>query len=239
MVDPERLNPRINNAKAIQGSVEIDGIEDSIWQSAVSFPDFKVSNSPGVEAKALWDKEFLYILLKVSDETPGENDTVKIFMDEKNEKSDSPDKNDRVIELEFDSDWENTEDTVINKTDGGYIFESRVPFEHIEGSEGLEIGLDIEVADGSQAFVKWNDKNGIADEIPKYWGNVNFATAPRRATAYYGTPQVDGTMDEEYEACDPLSVDTFIQGIEDEKMYLMALLHQHLYSGMKTHFMYT
>ena len=217
MVDPSKLAPRINKAKAIQGSAVIDGIEDEIWESAEYFPAMEPLEDLGMEAKALWDNENLYILLKVLDKTPGEDDVIKIFIDEKNEKSGSLDENDRVVEFALDSKWKNSEDASIEQTDDGYIFEACIPFEHIEGSEGISIGLDIQVIDGKQTFVKWNDKNGIADESPKYWGIVNFVVAPKMATAYYGTPVVDGTMDEEYNACNPLSVDTFIQGIEDEK----------------------
>jgi endo-1,4-beta-xylanase len=217
MVDPEKLAPRINSAKAIQGGAEIDGIEDDIWQSAEYFPNFDASEDPGVETKALWNEELLYILLKVQDKSHGENGAVKIFLDEKNEKSDSLDENDRVVEFNFDSEWKNTGYAALNETREGYIFEARIPFEHIEGSERIEIGLDIQVTGGDGATVKWNDKDDIAGNIPKYWGTVDFVKAPKRTAAHYGTPEIDGVMDEEYYVCTPLPVETFIQGIEDEK----------------------
>jgi endo-1,4-beta-xylanase len=216
MVDPSKLSPRINKAKAIQGTAVIDGEEDDIWQSTEYFRNLTASESPGVKAKALWDKEYLYILLDVSDESPGEDDAVTIFINEKHEKSDALDGNDRVIEFTLDPNWENTEDAALTETDDGYIFEARIPFEYIEGSEGSVIGLDFQVKDGSQASVKWNDKDNIADGIPKYWGRLDFVTAPSGATAYYGTPVIDGVMDEEYSTGDLMTVEKFIQGIEDE-----------------------
>lgn len=217
MVDPGKLAPRINRAKAIEGGAEIDGKEDVIWQSAEYFPNFDASGNIGVEAKALWNEEFLYLLLEVSGAGSGEDNTIKIFIDEKNEKSDSPDENDGIIEFNLDSEWENTGTAAFNKNSDGYIFEARIPFEHIEGSEGTEIGLDIQVTDEKGDSVKWNDKDDIAGNIPKYWGTVDFVTAPTRAAAIYGTPEIDGVMEEKYYECAPLAVETFIQGIEDEK----------------------
>ena len=217
MVDPSKLAPRINKANAIQGTAEIDGEEDEIWQSTEYFRNLAASENPGVKAKALWDKEYLYILLNVSDESPGQDDAVTIFINEKHERSDALDENDRVIEFTLNSDWKNTEDAAIIQTDDGYIFEVRIPFEHIEGSEDTVIGLDFQVKDGSQASVKWNDKDNTASEIPKYWGKLDFVTAPSGATAYYGTPVVDGVMDEEYSTDNTITVEKFIQGIEDEE----------------------
>lgn len=217
MVDPEKLAPRINTAKAIEGTAEIDGNVDEIWNFAEYFPAMAPSEGPGMEARALWDTSNLYVLLEVSGKISGEDNSVKIFIDEKDDKSDSLDENDRVVEFIFDSEWENTGDAAISQTDDGYIFEARIPFEHIEGGRDTRIGLDIQAACGDGATVKWNDKKGTADKVPGYWGRVNLAAAPGGANAKYGTAEIDGTMDEEYSACSSLSVDTFIQGIEDEK----------------------
>ncbi len=216
MVDPGKLAPRINEAKAIQGSAEIDGKEDEIWLSAEYLKNPPVLENNEAEVRTLWDNEYLYLMLEVPDKTPGENDAITIFIDEKNEKSDSPDENDRKIEFNLDNDWENTPDSFLGETESGYIFETRVPFEYIEGAEGVSIGFDIQIQNNS-VTAKWNDKNNIAGEIPKYWGILNLAAAPSTAAAYYGTPVIDGTMDEEYNQSNPLSVDKFIQGIEDEK----------------------
>jgi endo-1,4-beta-xylanase len=216
MVDPERLAPRINRAKAIEGTADIDGEEDKIWHFVKAFSDLPESEDFDLEAKALWDKEYLYILLKVTDKSPGQDDAVLIFIDEKNEKSDSLDENDRIIEFNLDSSWKDSEDSSFKKTANGYIFETRVPFEHIEGSEDTSIGLDIQVKDGDQAFIKWNDKYDIAGQAPKYWGTLKFVIAPSGATAYYGTAGIDGVKDEEYNAGSSILVMKFIQGIEGE-----------------------
>jgi len=184
MVDPKKLAPRINKANAIQGSAEIDGKEDDIWQLAKYFPSPPASEELNTEVKALWDKEYLYLLLEVTESTPGQDDAVTLFIEEKNEKSDFPDENDRTIEFDFNSDWKDTEDSIFNKTDSGYIFETRIPFEHIEGSEGISIGLDIQVKNGENIPAKWNDKNNIAVDTPKYWGVVDFTAAPSGAIAY-------------------------------------------------------
>jgi len=217
MVDPEKLTPRINRAKAIEGTADIDGEEDKIWHFVKAFSDLPESEDFNLEAKALWDKEYLYILLKVTDKSPGQDDAVLLFIDDKNEKSDSLDENDRIIEFNLDSSWKDSEDSSLKKTASGYIFETRVPFEHIECSEGTSIGLDIQVKDGDQAFIKWNDKYDIAGQVPKYWGNLNFVMAPSGATAYYGTAEIDGIKDEEYNAGSPILVLKFIQGIEGEE----------------------
>ncbi|MBA7615042.1 Endo-1,4-beta-xylanase A [subsurface metagenome] len=217
MVDPEKLAPRINKAKAIQGTAEIDGKEDEIWQFDEYFPNPPASENLDAEVKTLWDKKYLYILLKVSDESPGKDDAIVFFIDEKNEKSDSLDENDRIMEFSLNSDWKDTKDSVFNKTDSGYIFEARIPFEYIEGSEDISMGLDIQVKNGDQLSIKWNDKNNIAGQLPKYWGTLNFVAAPSGAIAHYGTAEIDGIRDEKYNMGNPLAVEKFIQGIEGEE----------------------
>ncbi len=217
MVDPEKLAPGINKAEAIQGTADIDGEEDEIWHFAKSFSNLPVSEGLNLEAKALWDKEYLYILLKVNDKNPGQDDAVLLFIDEKNEKLDSLDENDRIMKFSLNSDWKDTKDSAFNKTASGYIFETRVPFEYIEGSEDTSIGLDIQVKNGEKVSVKWNDKYNIASQLPKYWGTLNFVAAPSGVIAYYGTAEIDGIRDEKYNMGNPLAVEKFIQGIEDEE----------------------
>jgi endo-1,4-beta-xylanase len=217
MVDPTKLAPRINEAKAVQGTPVIDGKEDEIWQFAEYFPNFPALQNLNVDARALWDEKYLYILLKVADESPGQDDAVVFFVDEKNKKADSLDENVRIIEFILDSNWKNTEDAIFNKTDSGYIFETRIPFEYIEGSEAITMGLDIQIRNGDQVFVKWNDQNNIAGQTPKYWGELKFVLAPNAAIAYYGTAAIDGIKDEKYDTGEPLAVEKFIQGIEGEK----------------------
>jgi endo-1,4-beta-xylanase len=216
IVDPGKLTPRINEAKAIQGSAEIDGKEDEIWNSAEYFPNPPVLDNNEAGIRALWDKKYLYILLEVPDTSQLQNDSIALFIDEKNDKSDSIDENDRVLEFNLDDDWENTGDSALNKTGSGYLFETRLPLEQIEGAEDISIGFDLKIQD-SETVAMWNDTKNITGDIPKYWGIINFAAAPSTASAYYGTPVIDGTMDESYNQSSPLAVEKFIQGIQDEK----------------------
>jgi len=217
MADPKKLTPRINKAKAIEGTAIMDGKAEEIWQFAESFPRITLSDESGAEIKALWDKKYLYILLKVADSTPGQDDVFTIFIDEKNNKTDSLDENDRVIEFTLDSSWKNTKDAVLNTTDSGYLFETRIPFEHIAGSKIITMGLDIQVKNGDQVFIKWNDQDNIAGQTPQYWGVLKFVTAPGGTIAYFGTAVIDGIKDAKYNSGKPLATKKFIQGTEDEE----------------------
>ncbi|MBN1799516.1 MAG: endo-1,4-beta-xylanase [Spirochaetales bacterium] len=217
LADPRQLTPRINKAKAIEGTAVIDGKAEDIWQFAESFPRMTISDESGAEIKALWDKQYLYILLKVADATPLQEDAITIFLDEKNNKADALDENDRLIEFALDKTWKNTKDTALTKSASGYVFEARIPFAHIKGSKIITMGLDILIKNGEQGVLKWNDKDTVDSKTPKYWGALKFVTAPSGTTAPFGTAKIDGIKDAKYNAGKPLIVSKFIQGIEGEE----------------------
>ncbi len=136
MVDPGKLTPRINEAKAIQGTAVIDGKEDQIWQFAKYFPNMSASQDLSAEVRALWDEKYLYILLKVADDSPGQDDTVVFFIDEKNNKTSSYEQDDGQFRVSFENrqSFGSTGsvdgfESATQITENGYAVEVKIPIE--------------------------------------------------------------------------------------------------------------
>ena len=217
MVDPNKLSLRTKTAKAIDRTITIDGIEEDKWLLAELLPNISATDNLKADVKASWDKNYLYMLIKVDDNTPAQNDNITIFIDEKNDKSETLDNNDYTIEYDLNNTFQNSKDVALKKSNTSYTLEARIPFKNIEGKDESTIGLDISIKNGENDLIKWNDEEIAQGKIPKNWGILKFTQAPKGAISFYGTAKVDGVKDEKYSRANPLLVDIFIQGIEGEK----------------------
>ena len=217
MVDPDKLSLRTKTAKAIDRTITIDGIEEDQWLLAEQLPNMNATTDLKADIKASWDKNNLYILIKSYDSTPAQNDTVILFIDEKNDKSDTIDNNDYTIEFALNNFFKNSRNVTLKRSNSGYILEAQIPFKNIEGKNGTEIGLDVLIKNGENDMIKWNDEKTVLSETPKNWGILKFTQAPKGAISFYGTAKIDGVKDEKYNQVNPLIADVFIQGIEGEK----------------------
>jgi endo-1,4-beta-xylanase len=184
LVDPAKLakdvqvdeNRNYFTAVAIKGTPVIDGVEDEVWKKA---PEMKINlfiqgqGATGV-GKALWDNQNLYVFVKVQDKVLSKKnpsgylqDSVEIFVDEKNNKSPEYDKDDAQYRINFTGDFSSrgypsayTSAQAI--TADGYVVEVKIPFQFIKPAPGTKIGFDLQINDdpGSgtrESYAKWND----------------------------------------------------------------------------------
>ncbi|MBN2536070.1 MAG: endo-1,4-beta-xylanase [Spirochaetales bacterium] len=217
IVDPAKLSTRINKARVSEGTAVIDGKEDVSWEFTEFFPNIPTTPGLAADMKALWDKEYLYILLNITDKTPAQDDVITFFIDEKNNKADALDDNDRIIDFAINKSWKNSADAVVKKTDSGYIFETRLPFKTIKGEKDMASGFDMLIQSGDKTSIKWNDQKTLKDSSPKYWGVLECITPPKSGVAYYGTPVLDAEKDKLYKGS-PFPVTLFIYGIQGEEV---------------------
>ncbi|GFN33498.1 sugar-binding protein [Paenibacillus xylaniclasticus] len=172
------------------GSPVIDGNTDPIWNKAQAVSPLHVSSNIDTSAtfKALWDDRALYILAEVKDSdlsvqsgTPYMQDSVEVFLDENNNKTQEygPD------DLHFRVNYENllTVDngtaeryyTAARRTKDGYIIEARIAL-NTKPDNGKVLGIELQVnaAQGTERIGTINvfDSTGTAWNDTTKFGEV-------------------------------------------------------------------
>jgi endo-1,4-beta-xylanase len=217
IVDPGKLSTRINRGRASEGQPAINGKEDDTWEFSEFIPNIPTTPGLSADMKVMWDKKYLYVLLKVNDKTPAQDDVIAFFIDEKNDKSDTLDDNDQVVEFNVNKSWKNTKDVFAAADGGGWILTARIPFKTIEGNTDIKLGFDVLIQSGDN-YIKWNDQETMKSTTPKNWGVLECITPPKSGIAYYGTPKVDAVKDKLYDQGNPLPISLFILGIQGEEI---------------------
>lgn len=145
------------------GSPVIDGEIDEVWNNAPTINPMYVN--PNIQSsatfKVLWDDNALYILAQVKDSDLSvasinayQQDSMEIFLDEKNDKT----KEYGIDDLHFRVNYENKKTvdtgdasrfyTSAKVVDGGYQIEARVKLNE-EPSNGKVYGFDLQINDAS------------------------------------------------------------------------------------------
>jgi Enterochelin esterase and related enzymes len=172
------------------GSPVIDGKVDPVWNKAQAFQARHRSGATNASAvfRAMWDDHALYILAKVKDShlsvqsgTPYMQDSIEIFLDEQNDKTQEYGADD----LHFRVNVENVRSvdkgdasrfyTAVSKTEDGYVVEARIALRTKPGN-GTVMGIELQVNDAVEAErvgtlnvfdatgMAWND-TGLFGEI--------------------------------------------------------------------------
>ncbi|AEI42872.1 sugar-binding protein [Paenibacillus mucilaginosus] len=195
-VDKNGLDPQ-GRMVAYFGSPVIDGQVDHDWKKAPAVAPKHGSVDPGTSAafKALWDDRALYILAEVKDKhlsvqsgTHYMQDSLEIFLDENNDKTQEY----QVDDLHIRTNYENvlTVDngdaeqyyTAAKKVEGGYVVEARIALEAIpENGKVLGIELQINDAKGPERIGSLNlfDSSGTAWNDTSKFGEILLAGRTR------------------------------------------------------------
>ncbi len=185
--------PYITIANVADTEVQIDGEMDAVWESAEIIPLTITSGSPkaSTSMRALWDNEYLYILAIVTDAAldksstqAHEQDSVEVFIDENNHKSDSYEEDDKQYRINYDNEQtfngvNCTADHVksfTKITEEGYIVEAAYQWTEITPKAGMEIGLELQINDCEQGrrigTVSWYDESGQGWSSPGVFGRA-------------------------------------------------------------------
>lgn len=183
-------------ANVAKGTVTVDGDVDKAWEVAKDV----VLSVPGgnpkatATAKLLWDEENLYVLMNVKDanldasaSAVHEKDSVEVFIDENNNKSEAYEDDDKQYRINYlnETSFNGTkcvEDNVkhaVRLTDDGYMVEAAFAWTDITPEVGTAIGLDLQINDGEGGARigtrSWYDETGNGWSAPKVFGEVTLA----------------------------------------------------------------
>lgn len=193
---------------ALYGTPVIDGEIDEIWAETATLPidqyQMAWQGAKGI-AKALWDEQNLYVLIQVNDAqldkasaNAYEQDSVEVFLDQKNGKATFYQAGDGQYRVNFDNEAsfnpasiaEGFESkTIVNGTN--YTVELKIPFTEIEPKDKTKIGFDAQINDAKdgarQSVAIWNDLTGRGFENPSVFGVLTLLLEPDSSTENPGT----------------------------------------------------
>lgn len=183
-----------NKIEATKGTPTIDGEKDDVWENAkeanVKIQATAWSGATG-KAKTLYDDEYFYILVDVTDfnlddssYNEHEKDSVEVYLDQGNEKNAFFDNNDYHYRVNYKGKvtygtvptQEGFEGKVTSST-MGYIIECAIPLEKAV-KEGQVMGFEVQINDAAsgrrQSISKFNDPTDNSYSEPAGWGEVVF-----------------------------------------------------------------
>ncbi len=176
----------LKTAAAYYGKPVIDGVKDEKYDSVkpivvdkfIQGIEGEKNRYKGAAAKAwaLWDEKALYIYMEVHDTTLSDKnslvymqDSVEIFVDENNGKTNYYEADDGQYRINFKNETSFGSTGSVNGfmsaariTDGGYAVEAKIPFRMLNARDGAKIGFDLQVNDDQgngkrDSIAKWND----------------------------------------------------------------------------------
>lgn len=186
------LKPFMSIAK---GSAKIDGMADAAWEN-VEAHELALNANPSAgttgTVKAMWAEDALYVLLDVKDAVLNkdnanawEQDSVEIFVDENNGKTDAYEEDDCQYRINYKNELSfngtncnaSNIESAVNKTADGYIVEAKIIFNTKKQAEGNLIGVDFQInnanAQGARdATVNWYDVSGMGYAKPSVFGTA-------------------------------------------------------------------
>ncbi|MDE7323502.1 MAG: endo-1,4-beta-xylanase [Lachnospiraceae bacterium] len=161
--------------------IKVDGEKEAVWDQAKEI-DFQIrtgSAKASASARLLWDKQYLYVLADVTDPVldktstaEHEQDSLEVFIDENNHKSDSYEEDDKQYRVNYANEQsfngqKCNADNILSKaveTDKGYRIEAAYKWTDITPALGNKIGIDLQINDAEGGTrigtVSWYDESG-------------------------------------------------------------------------------
>ena len=192
--------------KAAYGTVTVDGDKDAVWDNAGTIPiTINLGSNVSANAKLLWDKDNFYVYAEIKDpvlnNTNGdawEQDSLEVFIDENNGKSNSYEDDDKQYRISYVNDHsfngkkclEENMKSVAKITSDGYVVEASFKWTDITPKAGDEIGLEFQINDADASgkrigTLSWNDETGMGWSKPEVFGTVKLGeikNAPEKDT---------------------------------------------------------
>ncbi|PYG86857.1 endo-1,4-beta-xylanase [Ruminiclostridium sufflavum DSM 19573] len=204
------LSDAVGATEAIKGTPVIDGTKDTIWDSANEISVNKYINAASgatAVARTMWDDKKLYVYAAVTDSSlhkeskdSYQQDSIEIFLDQKNDKTDSYGDDDGQYRINFENEQSfgsNPGGSMVTSaaivTDTGYVIEAAIDLDKINAAEGAVLGFDIQVNNSDNSEGKrdsvaiWNDVSGNSWSNLVKIGVVKLAAAPGTGTGSTGS----------------------------------------------------
>ena len=176
-----------------KGTVTVDGKKDSQWDKAVEVPlTINLGSKTEAKAKLLWDEDNLYVYVDVTDSVLNsdsanahEKDSVEVFIDENNHKSDSYEDDDKQYRINYLNEHsfngtkceEENVQSKVTLTETGYVVEAAFAWTDITPVDGTEIGLELQINDADASgkrigTLSWYDTSGSGWSNPGVFGTA-------------------------------------------------------------------
>ncbi|MDE7183780.1 MAG: endo-1,4-beta-xylanase, partial [Lachnospiraceae bacterium] len=222
--------PYMTIAGVGKGILKVDGEKEAVWDQVkeVHFQIKTGSAKASASAKLLWDEQYLYVLAEVTDpaldNTSTENheqDSLEVFIDENNHKTDSYEDDDKqyrvsyVNKQSFNGKNCSAENilSAAKETDSGYQIEAAFKWTDITPVSGDKIGIDLQIndAEGGKRIgtVSWYDESGMGWSSPSVFGTATLGDLIK--TPDPENPDVREELDSLISECE-----TFIKDAKEE-----------------------
>jgi endo-1,4-beta-xylanase len=183
-------------ADAVWGTpAAIDGSMDPAFEKATPIEtgmETMGDNAATAKAWMLWDNQYVYVHLEVMDPklsdanaNPWEKDSIEVFIDEKNTKTDKYTAGDAQYRVNFKNEKSVGTGGSLDKMksgamviDGGYAVTIAVPFLVTKPVAGSYIGFDVQVNDDDGSGMRtgqrnWNDDTNNGWQNASVFGNLH------------------------------------------------------------------
>ena len=185
--------PYMTIAGVGKGIIKVDGEKEAVWDQAkeVQFQIRTGAAKASASARLLWDEQYLYVLADVTDavldnssEAVHEQDSLEVFIDENNHKSDSYEEDDKQYRVNFVNKQsfngkQCTAENILSaavQTDKGYRIEAAYKWTDITPAIGGTIGIDLQINDAEGGTrigtVSWYDESGMGWSSPSVFGTA-------------------------------------------------------------------
>ncbi len=185
--------PYMTIAQVGNGIIAVDGQKETVWDQAkdVQLQIRTGTTTAAVTAKLLWDEQYLYVLADVTDAAldktsseTHEQDSLEVFIDENNHKSDSYEDDDKQYRINYENaqsfnGLNCNEENVVSAavvTDKGYMIEAAFKWTEIAPAVGDTIGVELQIndAEGGKRIgtVSWYDESGQGWSSPGVFGTA-------------------------------------------------------------------
>ncbi len=177
-----------------KGTVVVDGTMDKAWENVAEVPLTIVTGSVAASAKVklLWDETNLYVYATVTDPVLNadstdayQQDSLEVFIDENNHKSDSYEADDKQYRISYENQHsfngsECKEDYVTSEavaTTDGYVIEAAYAWTEINPQADTQIGLELQINEAGTAgsrtgTLSWYDESGMGWSAPSVFGTA-------------------------------------------------------------------
>lgn len=220
VVDPSKVTVNRQALTASQGTPALGTSVDKAWITEKPFgvnTFAKGLTGATANAKLLWDDKYLYVLANVNDNTNGAKDSIDLYIDKKDGKTTTYQDYDKHYTIGRDNSGSTDITHFVQSDANGYTVQAAIPISEVTPQLGSKLGFDIRVNDdqgsgtiASQAV--WNDYSNNQDTNTAYYGDLTLAKPSQLATAVYGTPVVDGKIDDIWNNAKAITTNTWVTG---------------------------
>ncbi|MBN1428650.1 MAG: endo-1,4-beta-xylanase, partial [Anaerolineae bacterium] len=230
IIDTAQLPVLLQQLNTPKGTPRIDAWPDLLWTLLPS-TQMTSGSEPAAGFQTRWDDGYLYVYVDVDDKTREAGDTVEIFIDENNGKTEAYEDDDRHYTFGLNTRPPAGVKVFVWPKPGGYRLEAALPMQ-ATATTGQKIGFDIRVTDGSHADapLSWNDWSNSQDTDTSKFGTLTLIDALKWTNAAKGTPVIDGRKDPVWFRAPKITTGTWVTGTEGATADVRVLWDkEHLY----------